>query len=377
MNLRKLFGNKKLSVPISQNISENTFETKIYTKSGKVIYVNVKSSPIYHSSIIIGVLFVLADVTAFKNQNVELEKKIKERTGQIVKQLSIMKAYTRPSLVKVIQDGGDPTQFKPKAENNAILFTDIRDFTNISSRLTSEETIEFLNSYFTDMCISITNCNGEIDKLIGDCIMALFVTSDNAVTSAIDIRKRLRLFNDKRNKHGKQTIDNGIGINYGLVNVGNIGSDKKLDYTVIGEVVNEANRLESLTKYYRTPIIISEKVKEELRGNYCIRFLDKVIVKGGAKPLKLYEIYDYADDTIKENRLQYQELMEQAYNEYKEGNFQAAGAIYTSLSGNSSENSTPTDPLIGIYRDRCLILQNEKEKGLLENWDGIFRFDVK
>ncbi|MCI1208125.1 MAG: PAS domain-containing protein [Treponema sp.] len=376
-NLSSLLMKRTMTLPSSIDGSGNMFESKLYTKDNKMLYVNVKASPIYNQQIIIGVLYILSDVTLFKNQNEMLEKRIIERTGQITKHLTIMQYYTRPSLIKAIQEGKDPTKFKPKTENKAVLFTDLRNFTTISERLTSEETVNFLNAYFNEMSVSITNCNGEIDKLIGDCIMALFNTSDDAVASAIDLRKRLKNFNDLLKLKGRRPVDIGTGINFGLVNVGNLGSHTKLDYTVIGDIVNVANRMESLTKYYKTPILISEQVKKELHGIHSVRFIDEIVIKGGDSSTRIYEIYDYLDENSKVSRPLYQKTLDEAFGEYRNGNFLRAAALYHALARKIEQKGMPKDPLIAIYQKRCMDLFKENQAGLLKKWNGIYRFETK
>ncbi|HQJ06691.1 MAG TPA: adenylate/guanylate cyclase domain-containing protein, partial [Spirochaetota bacterium] len=175
------------------------------------------------------------------------------------RRLRITEVYTRRSIVDVVEKGDDPTKYEPANKNMAILFSDIRDFTTISEKLSPLDTVNLLNSYFNKMNDCIIRLNGEIDKLIGDCIMALFFNPDNSVKSAIQMRKNLNIFN--RDNKTKIKVNNGVGINFGEVVLGNIGSETKMDYTVIGDVVNSASRMEALTKYYGLPIIISEELK--------------------------------------------------------------------------------------------------------------------
>ncbi|MCK4514342.1 MAG: HAMP domain-containing protein, partial [Spirochaetaceae bacterium] len=154
-----------------------------------------------------------------------------------------------------------------RSEVLAILFSDIRSFTTISEGMRPDEVVESLNQYFTIMVDVITDRGGMIDKYMGDAIMALFgapVRHDDdahqAVLASLDMLDSLNDFNIWQQKRDRPPFKIGIGINYGTVTIGNIGSEKKMDYTVIGDMVNLASRLEGLTKRYDQPLIVSESV---------------------------------------------------------------------------------------------------------------------
>ena len=147
----------------------------------------------------------------------------------------------------------------------AVLFSDIRSFTTISESMPPDAIVESLNKYFEIMVDAITARSGIVDKYIGDAIMAFFgapVHTANdalkAVNAALDMLEKLEEFNEWQRNQGYEDFHIGIGINYGVVTIGNIGSDKKMDYTVIGDMVNLASRLEGLTKLYKEPLLISE-----------------------------------------------------------------------------------------------------------------------
>ena len=153
----------------------------------------------------------------------------------------------------------------------------------MSENLEPSKVIEMLNPYFAMMNEVIIQNSGEIDKLMGDCIMALFESPDDALKAGIEIRAYL-LQNDFN-------INNGIGIHYGPVIIGNIGSPWKLDYTVIGDVVNVASRLEALSKIYGASIVVSDTVKDNLVSNFELIELDVVMVKGRNAPTKIFGFY--------------------------------------------------------------------------------------
>ncbi len=177
----------------------------------------------------------------------------------------------------------------------AVLFSDIRSFTSISEKLPPEEIVESLNRYFGLMVDVVVKYNGIVDKFIGDALMAFYGApvkhSDDslrAVRSAFDMMRVLRDFNSWQKRRGRPVFRIGIGINFGIVTVGNIGSEKKMDYTVIGDMVNLASRLQDLTKYYGESIIISESVKNRIEESYYCRFLDVVAVVGKSEGVRIY-----------------------------------------------------------------------------------------
>lgn len=177
----------------------------------------------------------------------------------------------------------------------AVLFSDIRSFTTISESMRPDDLVNSLNRYFSVMVDLIMNRNGIIDKYIGDAIMAFFGApvhreddAFEAVMAGIEMTEQIRIFNQKQTELGKPEFRIGVGINYGEVTVGNIGTDKKMDYTVIGDMVNLASRLEGLTKPYHQELIISESLFPHIDGRLPWRLLDSVAVKGKKKGVRIY-----------------------------------------------------------------------------------------
>ncbi len=169
----------------------------------------------------------------------------------------------------------------------SILFSDIRSFTTISEGYSPDQLVLDLNKYFEKMVDIIISRGGVIDKYIGDAIMAFFGApvkhTDDAyqsVMAALEMQETLSVLNKERKEENKPEFKTGIGINYGVVTVGNIGSEKKMDYTIIGDMVNLGSRLEGLTKQYQQEVIISESVYRKVRAKIPCRMVDKVQVKG-------------------------------------------------------------------------------------------------
>ena len=178
----------------------------------------------------------------------------------------------------------------------AILFSDIRNFTGISEHLSPEALVESLNNYFSLMVDIIMDHQGVVDKYIGDAIMAFYGApirhEDDAVQSVrsgLEMLKILDDFNRKQKENNRPEFYIGIGINYGNVTVGNIGSEKKMDYTVIGDMVNVASRLENLTKQYFEGLIISEYVYEKIKNEIKCSASDLIIIEN--YELKVFKSY--------------------------------------------------------------------------------------
>ncbi|HUW41263.1 MAG TPA: adenylate/guanylate cyclase domain-containing protein [Rectinemataceae bacterium] len=177
----------------------------------------------------------------------------------------------------------------------SVLFSDIRSFTSISENMQPDDLVASLNRYFSTMVDVIMGRGGVVDKYIGDAIMAFWGApkkkDDDAlqsVTAGIEMTEGLHAFNEVQRAKGKPEFRIGVGINYGLVTVGNIGCDKKMNYTVIGDMVNLASRLEGATKMYHQPIIVSESVQYKIKDVLPCRHIDTVAVKGKKKGVKIY-----------------------------------------------------------------------------------------
>jgi len=180
----------------------------------------------------------------------------------------------------------------------SVLFSDIRGSTAISEAMKRPDLlVESLNDYFSRMVDAIISRRGIVDKYIGDAIMAFFGApvrhEDDAyqsVMAGFEMMDALVRFNADQARKDRPSFRIGIGINYGLVTVGNIGSDKKMDYTVIGDMVNLASRLEGLTKIYHEPMIISESVHRSVEKRMACRMLDRVAVKGKTQGVRIYGV---------------------------------------------------------------------------------------
>lgn len=253
-----------------------------------------------------------------------------------------------------------------------ILFSDIRDFTSISETMTPKENFDFINNYLGYMEPVIRHNNGFIDKFMGDSIMALFPErSEDGLNAAIEMRIKLLEYNEIIGQFGKPAIDAGIGVHTGLMMLGIIGGEGRMDSTVISDAVNLASRLEGLTKIYGGSIIITEDTLIKLNdpSQYHFRFLDIVKVKGKKEAIYIFEIMDAEPEKIRNLKLQTKEDYNKALQLYKKKDFKDALQILQSI-----QAINPDDKTIKIYIDRCSFYL---AKGVPEYWDGVESFDLK
>lgn len=257
-------------------------------------------------------------------------------------------------------------------EDIAIMFCDIRGFTGMSERLAPNDLIQFLNSYFLRMNGPIHKNNGFIDKFIGDAIMALFDhpggnSSDkaqDAIKAAIAMQKAVRLYNEHRKNSNYNPIEVGIGVHYGSVTVGTVGSNERMDTTVIGDNVNVAAKLESLSKKYSAGVLISEEAYQAAGDNFAInvRVLDIVRIKGRMRPVKIYEVLDHLLEEQQIYKRQTHDLLEQGLNLRMRKQWKVAMSIFQ-----QALQLTPDDPLVVHHIEMCHRCQ---KMTLPDEWEG-------
>ena len=288
---------------------------------------------------------------------------------------STMSRYMDPGIAdQMLASGAE--MLGGKSVMATVLFSDVRSFTTITEQLGAQGTVALLNEYFTLMVDCIQREEGMLDKFIGDAIMAAFGIpvghdddADRAVRTAIAMLKELNAWNRGRINEGKMAVDIGIGLNTDNVVSGNIGSKKRMDYTIIGDGVNLAARLESACKQYGAHILISEFTYKALRGTYFSRELDLVVVKGKTKPVAIYELMDYHTDET------YPQMMD-ALRHFKSGLAQfrlqkwadAKSEFHEVLSLNDHDKAAK------LYTERCdHFIANPPGA----EWDGVWVMDSK
>lgn len=242
------------------------------------------------------------------NLDTEVKIDLKDEIGRLtaafnamivgLRQKEALKKYVSRSAWQEVEERHDGTvALGGKRVEVTVLFTDIRNFTTMSERLAPEEVIEMINGYLHLMNDVILRHGGDIDKFIGDAIMAVFYSDEKqdsakkAVQCAYAMKEELALFNQMRRAKGLDEIATGIGINTGVVVEGNVGTQDRLEHTILGDAVNLASRLEGLSKNSQYhAILLSETTYERAKELVEAEFFDKVIVKGKTIPINVYDV---------------------------------------------------------------------------------------
>ncbi len=328
------------------------------TFKGKTFSVNATALPLVSAEKQrIGTMIVIEDITA--------EKRVK----------STMSRYMDPGLADELLNHGDDI-LGGKSMRATILFTDIRGFTALAEELGPQGTVNLLNEYFAIMVECLERQGGILDKFIGDAMMAAFGIpfatdddEDRAIRAAISMIRALDAWNGKRTEHGLSPIDMGVGINTDVIVSGNIGSSRRMDYTMIGDGVNLAARLESACKHYRARILISENTLKRLKGVYRVRDVDRVRVRGKSEPVGIFEVLDYHTEASFPEISRALRLYHDAIGFYRSRRFDAAiGAFEAVLEIN------PHDGLSHLYRDRCRTLRDAPPDA---DWNGVWDLTEK
>ncbi|MCB1326577.1 MAG: cache domain-containing protein [Spirochaetales bacterium] len=285
--------------------------------------------------------------------------------------------YVSRQVQEAILKDSIPLQGEKKSV--AILFSDLRDFTALSESIRPEATVQFLNEYFTLMVDVIVGEEGTIDMFIGDAIMSVFGApighaddADRCLRSARTMFLALSRFNRERAATGEKIVHMGIGMHYGEVIAGNIGSAKRMEYTVIGDTVNVTSRLESLTSFYGTPALASESfldaIDQKERLN-VFREVDRVRVKGRKRPFTIYEYFGWMDDarvqSIQTNGQVYLEAMQA----YRARRWERGLELFRRC-----RELFPRDRVSELYIERCAEFQKNPPP---DDWDGVFQHHKK
>jgi len=254
----------------------------------------------------------------------------------------------------------------------SVMMTDIRDFTTITEKMPPAQLVDSLNRYFEAMVDVIDHHGGITDKYIGDAIMALFGAPEKkdddvyrSVLAGLAMLEALDDFNADQHRRGIAPFTIGVGIHYGVVTAGNIGSDKKMDYTVIGETVNMASRLEGLTKYYGTPMIVSETVRRRIQDKIEARLLDRVMVKGSSLPMPIYSV----STELNPDARRLWEAFAAGQAAYYDRDFPGAEKRFR-----DALKVYPDDKPTQIFLERTIgYIQKPPD----DDWDGAFRHETK
>ena len=277
--------------------------------------------------------------------------------------------YVPPELVDEM--GDDPEAFSMEGESRemTVLFSDVRSFTTISEGLDPKQLAQLMNEFLTPMTHVIHDHRGTIDKYMGDAVMAFWGApirdpehARNALLAGMGMIAKLEELQPQFRERGWPEIRIGVGINTGPMNVGNMGSEFRMAYTVLGDAVNLGSRLEGLTKGYGVQIIVNETTRETV-PEFAYRELDRVRVKGKDKPVTIYEPVgpiEALDKTVRDEIKLYQEALKL----YRAQNWDMAELQFLNL-----QQTAPERVLYQLYAARIGVYR-ENPPG--ENWDGVF-----
>jgi len=329
---------------------------------GIILFVNGYVTTILYSA---GLVVLINAVGFFARYLLESAEKKKWR--------QTFSQYVSRDVVDAIAAHPEALNLGGEKKKVTIMFSDIRGFTALSEKTTPEGLVRYLNDYFNVMTDIIIENHGLVDKFLGDGIMALWGTpfeNDNqtadAVRASLTMQAALREFNRVKAEQGLPEIKIGIGLNFGEAIVGNVGSAQRFDYTAVGDNVNLAARVESLTKFYGVNILVTAALYETVKDKFVFRFVDKVAVKGKEKGVELYELLGELADKKK-----YAELIEQfdkALMFYRKQDWVKANELLMEL-----QKAYSDDRPIQIYVERAAaFLKNPPME-----FDGVFRPDFK
>jgi adenylate cyclase len=298
-------------------------------------------------------------------EDISTEKRIK----------STMARYMDPSLAeRVLQAGQD--LLGGHSGDATILFSDIRSFTTLSEELGAQDTVSLLNEYFTLMVDCVQQEGGMLDKFVGDAMMAIFGTPlahdddpDRAVRTAVAMLRALEGYNTRRRADGKKPIAIGIGLNTDVIVSGNIGSPKRMDYTVSGDGVNLASRMEGACKLYGARVLVSEFTFRQLRGTYRSREIDRIVVKGKSQPVGVHEILEYHTPESFPN-------IAEALGAFKHGLecYRARRWDHAVKAFGEALRLNPADKCAALYVPRCRELEATPPP---DDWDGVWVMESK
>lgn len=343
---------------LEDRVSDTAMDQELILADGSAVSVNMLVVPLTgEEETGLGALLVMEDISG--------EKRLKG---------TLARYMTKEVADQLLEDSR--AMLGGQVKEATVFFSDIRSFTTISERLGARETVSMLNEYFTDMVDILFRYQGILDKYIGDAIMAVFGTpfstgrdEDNALLASIEMMRKLGELNSRRAKKGNPSIEIGIGLNTAEILVGNIGSLKRMDYTVIGDGVNLASRLESATKYYGSGILLSQFTRNRLKGDYVLRPVDRIRVKGKTQPVEIYEALDFHTPSSFPKMGESLEIFDQALSHYLSADFERAMSLF-----DSACRLNPRDLPPRIYAERCRHFIKDSPGS---QWDGVWTMTTK
>lgn len=282
--------------------------------------------------------------------------------------------YVSKSVVNEMLKDPDKLKLGGEKKELSVLFSDIRSFTSISEGMTPEDLVHLLNEYLTVMTDIVFKYDGTLDKYIGDALMAFYGAPldqpdhpKRACASALDMMEGLKALNEKWSKEGKMPLDIGIGINTGPMMVGNMGSDQRFDYTVMGDAVNLGSRLEGANKSYKTHILISGSTYERVKNDFVCMELDSVRVKGKKQPVGIFELISRKELPVRD--MEAIASFHKGLELYKARDWDRAIEVFEGINALDQ-----TLYAARLYIERCNELKKDPPG---PDWDGVFTMTTK
>jgi len=289
---------------------------------------------------------------------------------------SIFSRYVDPSVVNQLVGNPELVRLGGERKTMSVLFSDIADFTGVSEKLLPEELVAHLNEYLTAMTGIVFKYSGTLDKYIGDAIIAFWGApielkdhAYRACQAAMEMTRKLEELQSKWEKEGKPILNFRVGINSGEMVVGNVGGNERFDYTVIGDNVNLASRLEGANKMYRTRILLTEFTRELVKEKIFARELDLIVVKGKTRPVKVYELISDEIDNVSERKRKLVELYSNGISKYRNREWGIAAEFFENALSIDS-NDYPSE----MYLERSRIYEIEPPP---DDWNGVFVMQTK
>ncbi len=299
-----------------------------------------------------------------------------QRLESMRRGLRSFEKYVPSDLVRDLIELGRDAKLGGEKKNLTIFFSDIANFTSISERLEPEKLVGFLGEYLTVVNDALSQNQATVDKYIGDSVMAFWGAPRNvenpaikSCQAALECQRKINLLSQKWQSNGLDVeFKTRIGIHTGDVIVGNIGSEARMNYTIIGDNVNLASRIESANKYYGTSILISETTHQQAKQCFVMRLIDFAVLNGKSTPIRLYELVGDKGE-VNKNQLYQIKLYEQAFHFYTEKNFSMAIFLFNRLC-----KKNPLDYAAYLLLERCKKYQRHAPS---EDWQGEYSLEVK
>lgn len=293
-------------------------------------------------------------------------KKLSTEIGNMATVIRGVLPYISASTLKHSERSAPTTEKK----DLCFIFTDIRGFTTLCEGATPDEVVTMLNHFLEIQTQAIMNAGGDIDKFVGDEIMAMFDGDDKELKSckaAMAIRKVMAEEREKSLKASKKAIEIGLGINSGPVVFGSVGAKRRMDFTSIGDTVNLAARLEGANKTYGTKSLITETVYQKVAGEYLCREIDLLTVKGKTQPVRIYELIQ--EKAVAGPKLvSMKEVFEEGLALYRGMRWKEAQKAFKSLEKDMRDETS------SVFLRRIQLFQKDPPP---EGWDGVFNLTVK